>query len=157
QACKYNLIDSAVALNAAFFVNAAILILAGATLYQHRELWAHLDEIELQDAHQLLHDVLGTQIAPLAFAIALLCSGQGWTLPGTLAGQVVMEGFLRVRLRPWARRLLTRLMAIVPALLAVLLIGEQSMMSLLILSQVVLSLRLPFAVVPLLHLTSDRK
>jgi manganese transport protein len=152
QACKYNLIDSAIALNGAFLVNAAILIVAAATFYHRPDL---PDKIELKNAHELLGRLLGSY-APMAFAIALLCSGQSSTLTGTLAGQVVMEGFVHVRLRPWIRRLLTRLLAIIPALVAIVIVGEQSMMDLLILSQVVLSLQLPFAVIPLLQFTSDR-
>jgi len=165
QACKFNLIDSAVALNAAFFVNAAILIMAAAAFHDSEQVQAVLRElhpgegeikIQLQDAYLLLGRVLGSY-APMAFAIALLCSGQSSTLTGTLAGQVVMEGFVHLRIRPWIRRLLTRLVAIVPAGLAIVLVGESSMMDLLILSQVVLSLQLPFAIIPLLHFTSDRR
>jgi manganese transport protein len=156
QACRFNLLDSAIALNAAFLVNAAILILAAATFHQHPELWRGLDQIQLQDAQELLHRVLG-KVAPIAFAIALLASGQSSTITGTLAGQVVMEGFVHLRIRPWVRRLLTRLLAIGPALAAIALVGEKSMMDLLVLSQVVLSLQLPFAVVPLVQLTSDRR
>lgn len=165
QACKYNLIDSALALNVAFLINAAILIMAATAFHDNEQVRAILRElhpgeeelkIQLQDAYLLLGRVLGTY-APIAFAIGLLCSGQSSTLTGTLAGQVAMEGFVHVRIRPWIRRLLTRLIAIAPALAAIVLVGESSMMDLLILSQVVLSLQLPFAVVPLLQFTSDRK
>jgi manganese transport protein len=165
EACKYNLIDSAFALNAAFFVNAAILVMAAAAFHDNEQVRAALRElhpgdaeikIQLQDAYLLLGRVLGTY-APMAFAIALLCSGQSSTLTGTLAGQVVMEGFVHIRIRPWIRRLLTRLVAIVPAGLAIVLVGESSMMDMLILSQVVLSMQLPFAVIPLLQFTSDRR
>src|SRR5262249_23113314 len=109
-ACRYNLIDSILALNLAFLGKASLLILAGTAFYQHPEVWQHLDQIELQDTPQLLHRVLGSQLAPLAFAIALLASGQSSTVTGTLAGQVVMEGFVEFRLRPWVRRLLTRVL-----------------------------------------------
>jgi manganese transport protein len=154
QACRYNLIDSFIALNGAFLVNAAILIMAAATFYQRPDL---PEDITLPHAQQLLYRVLGVTIAPIAFAIALIASGQSSTLTGTLAGQVVMEGFVHLRIRPWVRRLFTRLLAIVPALIAILLAGQGYLMDLLIQSQVVLSLQLPFAVVPLLQLTSDRK
>ncbi len=156
QACRYNLVDSVVALNLAFFVNAAILVMAGATFYQHPDLWSQTGDIQLQDAHWLLHRVLGTQWAPILFAVALLAAGQSSTLTGTLAGQVVMEGFLNFRMRPWMRRLVTRLAAIVPALLTILYFGANQMTNLLVASQVVLSLQLPFAVVPLLQFTNER-
>ncbi len=156
RACHFNLIDSVLALNLAFLVNASILVLAAATFYQNPQVWQHLDQIELQDAPQLLYRVLGTQVAPVAFAVALLASGQSSTVTGTLAGQVVMEGFLHLRLLPWVRRLLTRLLAIVPALLTILLYGRETMLDLMVLSQVVLSLQLPFAVVPLLQFTGRR-
>jgi manganese transport protein len=156
QACRYNLIDSAVALNGAFFVNAAILIVAASTFYHNPAIPPDTD-IELKNADQMLHNVLGTQIAPIAFAIALIASGQSSTLTGTLAGQVVMEGFVHFRIRPWVRRLVTRLLAIVPALVVIYWVGEGSMMKLLIFSQVVLSFQLPFAVVPLLQFTNDKK
>lgn len=150
QACRYNLFDSALALNLAFLVNAAILVLAAATFH------GKVDEpIQLERAPELLQLFLGTQLARILFSLALLCSGQSSTLTGTLAGQIVMEGFLELRLRPWVRRLLTRLVAIVPAVVALLYVGPASMTSLLVLSQVILSLQLPFAVVPLLHFTSD--
>jgi manganese transport protein len=156
QACRYNLIDSVVALNLAFFVNAAILITAAATFFRNPEMWAAHGEIQLQDAHELLHRVLGTKIAPIAFAVVLLAAGQSSTMTGTLAGQVVMEGFVNLRMRPWTRRLVTRLLAIVPAVITVWFFGAAQMTNLLVLSQVILSLQLPFAVVPLLHFTSER-
>jgi manganese transport protein len=155
RACRYNLIDSIVALNGAFLVNAAILVLAAATFHQRPELAEK--RIELQDAQSLLHNLLGTKVAPLAFAIALLASGQSSTLTGTLAGQIVMEGFVHFRVQPWVRRLLTRLLAILPAFCTIVLVGEGRLMDLLVLSQVVLSLQLPFAVVPLLQFTGDRR
>jgi manganese transport protein len=156
QACRYNLIDSAVALNLAFLVNAAILITAAAAFYKHPELWSAHGEIQLQDAHELLHRVLGTRLAPIAFAVGLLAAGQSSTMTGTLAGQVVMEGFVNLRMRPWTRRLVTRLLAIVPAVITVVVLGADQMTNLLVLSQVVLSLQLPFAIVPLLHFTGER-
>ena len=151
EANKFNLIDSAVALNGAFLVNAAILILAAATFHRHGRVVA-----ELQEAHSLLSPLLGMQFAGVAFAVALLCAGQSSTLTGTLAGQVVMEGFLRFRMRPWVRRLLTRSVAIVPAVITIAMFGEHGTYKLLILSQVILSLQLPFAVIPLVHFTGDR-
>ncbi|MDZ7289175.1 MAG: Nramp family divalent metal transporter [candidate division KSB1 bacterium] len=151
QACKYNLVDSAVALNAAFFVNAAILIVASATFFRNG-----IIVTEIQQAHALLNNILGTTIAPIAFAIALLCAGQSSTLTGTLAGQIVMEGFLDIKLRPWVRRLITRAIAIVPAVIVIAVMGDQGTYKLLILSQVILSLQLPFAIVPLIKFTGDR-
>ncbi len=151
SACKFNLVDSVVALNGALLVNAAILILAGATFYKQG-----LVVTEIQQAHQMLAPLLGTTLASAAFAIALLCSGQSSTITGTMAGQIVMEGFLNFRVRPWLRRLITRLVAIVPAVLTIHFAGEQATYQLLILSQVVLSLQLPFAVIPLVQFTGDR-
>ncbi len=150
RACRYNLIDTIVALNAAFFVNAAILILAAAAFWK-RDIVVN----ELQQAHSLLTDLLGTNIAPAAFAIALLCAGQSSTLTGTIAGQITMEGFLRFKMRPWLRRLITRLVAIVPAMAVIWVMGDNGSYRLLILSQVILSLQLPFAVVPLIRFTSS--
>jgi manganese transport protein len=161
-ACKYNFLDSLLALNGAFFVNAAILVLSVSTFFLHGK------AVEtLQEAHKLLGLVWGTAFASVLFAIALLASGQSSTLTGTLAGQVVMEGFLHLRIRPWARRLLTRSLAIVPALVVIALTGNESvleassadkrLLELLVLSQVVLSFQLPFAVVPLVQFTSDRR
>lgn len=152
EACRFNLIDSIAALNGAFLVNAAILILAAATF--HRQ---GIVVTEIQQAHALLDGVLGAKIAPVAFAVALLASGQSSTVTGTLSGQVVMEGFLNLRMRPWLRRLITRGLALVPAVVGIMLAGEDSVFRLLILSQVVLSLQLPFAIIPLIHFTSDRK
>ena len=152
EAIKFGTIDSTVALTIALFINAAILILSAATFHT-----GYQDVAEIQDAYKLLSPVLGFAPASVLFAIALLASGQNSTLTGTLAGQIVMEGFLQIRLRPWLRRLLTRLVAIVPALATILIFGEGSATSLLVLSQVVLSLQLPFAVIPLVMFTSDRR
>ncbi|HVZ37903.1 MAG TPA: Nramp family divalent metal transporter [Candidatus Kapabacteria bacterium] len=152
EACRFNLIDSGVALNAALFVNAAILITAAATFFSRG-----IVVTEIQQAHALLERVLGPGLAPVAFAIALLAAGQSSTLTGTLAGQVVMEGFLNIRLRPWLRRLVTRSVAIMPAVVAIILTGDKGAYSLLILSQVVLSLQLPFAIIPLIQFTSDAR
>lgn len=152
RACKYNLIDSVVALNAAFLVNAAILILAAAAFWKRG-----IVVNELQQAHTLLNDLLGTRVAPAAFAIALLCAGQSSTLTGTLAGQITMEGFLRFQMRPWLRRLITRSIAIVPAMIVISIMGDTGSYRLLILSQVILSLQLPFAVVPLIRFTSSNE
>ncbi|MBZ5638769.1 MAG: Nramp family divalent metal transporter [Acidobacteriia bacterium] len=150
---RFNVIDSVVALNGAFVVNAALLVMAAATF--HRA--GFHDVAEIQDAHRLLEPILGAAIAPVAFAVALIASGQSSTITGTLAGQIVMEGFLQLRLRPFVRRLLTRSLAIVPALVVILALGERSTGDLLLLSQVVLSLQLSFAVIPLIHLVSDRR
>ena len=150
-ACRYNLVDSVIALNGALLVNAAILVLAAAIFYKRG-----IVVTEIQQAHVLLVPLLGTGLAGVIFAVALLCSGQSSTLTGTLAGQVVMEGFLNFRMRPWLRRLITRALAILPAALTIYLAGEQSTFQLLILSQVILSIQLPFAVIPLIHFTSDR-
>ncbi|MHB1034603.1 MAG: Nramp family divalent metal transporter [Pirellulales bacterium] len=150
QACKYNLIDSIVALNLAFFVNAAIMIVAAATFFANK-----IPVTQLQQAHALLYDVLGSQIAPIAFALALICAGQSSTVTGTLAGQITMEGFLNFRMRPWLRRLLTRALAIVPAMAVIAAAGDGGTYRLLILSQVVLSMQLPFAVVPLVKFTAS--
>ena len=150
MACRYNFIDSFVALNAAFFVNAAILILAGAAFSSHGVVVAGIEE-----AHRLLPHFLGEEFAATLFAIALLCSGQSSTLTGTLAGQIVMEGFLSFRMQPWLRRLLTRSIAIIPAAITILFFGESRLQDLLVLSQVILSLQLPFAIIPLLRYTND--
>ena len=151
QACKYNLIDSAVALNAAFFVNAAILILAAAVFHRHG-----IVVTEIQQANHLLEQLLGTNVAPIAFGLALLAAGQSSTLTGTLAGQIVMEGFVRIRLRPYLRRLITRSIALLPAVVVIIISGDEGTYKLLILSQIILSLQLPFAIVPLVHFTSDK-
>ena len=153
EAIKFATIDSTVALSLALFINAAILILSAATFHFSN----HQDVAEIQDAYKLLSPVLGFAPASILFAIALLASGQNSTLTGTLAGQIVMEGFLQIRLRPWLRRLLTRMVAIVPALLTILFLGEGSTTNLLVLSQVILSLQLSFAVIPLVMFTSDRR
>jgi manganese transport protein len=150
-ACRFNLVDSAIALNAAMFINIAILVLAGSVFFKRG-----IVVTEIQQAHLLLAPLLGTALAGILFAVALLCSGQSSTLTGTLAGQVVMEGFLNFRMRPWLRRMLTRSVAITPAALTVYFAGEHGSYQLLILSQVILSLQLPFAVIPLIHFTNSR-
>lgn len=153
RAIKFNIIDSAIALNLAFFVNAAILILAASVFYKN----GYFEVAEIQDAHKLLAPLLGTQWAPLLFAVALIAAGQSSTVTGTLAGQVVMEGYLNLRIAPWIRRLLTRLIAIVPALLTINLMGESATGKLLVLSQVILSMQLGFAIIPLIHFVSDKE
>jgi manganese transport protein len=151
QALKYNFIDSAIALNLAFFVNAAILILAAAAFYNNG-----LYEVsEIQDAHKLLAPMLGSEWAPILFAVALIAAGQSSTITGTLAGQIIMEGYLNLRIQPWVRRIITRLIAIVPAVVAIVVFGESVTGKLLILSQVILSLQLGFAIIPLIHFVSD--
>ena len=152
RACRFNLIDSVVALNAAMFVNAAILIVSAAVFFKRGAVVT-----EIQQAHLLLSPLLGTGLASALFALALICSGQSSTLTGTLAGQIVMEGFLDIRMRPWLRRIVTRLMAIAPAALTIYFSGSKGTLQLLILSQVVLSMQLPFAIVPLIHFTGDRR
>lgn len=152
DALKYNFIDSTIALNLAFFVNAAILILAATAFHKN----GLLEVAEIQDAHRLLHNIFGS-LAPTLFAIALICAGQSSTITGTLAGQIVMEGYLNLRIRPWLRRLITRLIAVTPAFITILYFGEDKLGDLLILSQVVLSLQLGFAIIPLIHFTSDVK
>jgi manganese transport protein len=151
QALKYNFIDSTIALNLAFFVNAAILILAAATFYKN----GMYEVAEIQDAHQLLAPILGSKWAPILFAVALIAAGQSSTITGTLAGQIVMEGYLNLRIQPWVRRIITRLIAIVPAVLVISIFGESVTGKLLILSQVILSLQLGFAIIPLIHFVSD--
>ncbi len=152
DACKFNLVDSVIALNGALLVNASILILAAATFFKNGVVVT-----EIQQAHHLLTPLLGTSLASAAFAIALLCSGQSSTITGTMAGQIVMEGFLNIRMRPWLRRLITRGVAVVPAVLTIVWMGEKATYQLLIFSQVILSLQLPFAVIPLIRFTSDRE
>ncbi len=152
DALKYNFIDSTIALNLAFFVNASILILAATAFYKN----GLFQVAEIQDAHRLLSDIFGN-LAPTLFAIALICAGQSSTITGTLAGQIVMEGYLNLRIRPWLRRLITRLIAVTPAFITILYFGEEKLGALLILSQVVLSLQLGFAIIPLIHFTSDKK
>ncbi|RTY95998.1 Nramp family divalent metal transporter [Flavobacterium sp. GT3R68] len=152
QALKYNFIDSTIALNLAFFVNAAILILAAATFYKN----GMFNVAEIQDAHQFLQPILGTKWAPILFAVALIAAGQSSTITGTLAGQIVMEGYLNLRIQPWVRRIITRLLAIVPAVIVISIFGESVTGKLLILSQVILSLQLGFAIIPLIHFVSDK-
>lgn len=153
KAIRFNTIDSAIALNLALFVNAAILILSASTFHKN----GMYDVAEIQDAHKLLEPMLGSSLAPILFAVALIAAGQSSTITGTLAGQVVMEGYLNFRLRPWVRRLLTRLIAIVPAFLTILIMGDSATGKLLILSQVILSLQLGFAIIPLIHFVSNKK
>ncbi|WP_241237961.1 Nramp family divalent metal transporter [Pseudoflavitalea rhizosphaerae] len=152
QALKWSFVDSAVALNVAFLVNAAILVLAAAVFFKNG-----LGVAEIGEAHQLLEGMLGSKLAPVLFAVALIAAGQSSTITGTLAGQIVMEGYLRLRINPWMRRLLTRLLAIIPAIIVIGLFGDKEVDSLLIFSQVVLSMQLGFAVIPLIHFVSDKK
>jgi manganese transport protein len=149
-AIRWNVVDCVVALNGAMFINGAILVLAAATFFR-----AHQDVTEIQQAYLLLAPLLGTVVAAKLFGIALFCSGQSSTLTGTMAGQIVMEGFLNIRVRPWLRRLVTRTLAILPAIVVIWLMGNEGTFRLLILSQVVLNLQLPFAIIPLLHFTND--
>ena len=152
EALKFNFIDTAVALNLAFLVNAAILILAAAAFFKNG-----IHEVaEIQDAHMLLGNIFGN-VAPALFAIALIAAGQSSTVTGTLAGQIIMEGHLNLRIQPWMRRLITRILAILPAFFTILYFGDDALGGLLILSQVVLSLQLGFAVIPLIHITSDKR
>ncbi|TAF54524.1 MAG: iron/manganese transporter [Sphingobacteriia bacterium] len=153
QALKFNFIDSTVALNAAFLVNTAILVLAATVFYQN----GLTDVAKIEDAHRLLAPMLGNQLAPTLFAIALIAAGQSSTLTGTLAGQIVMEGYLHLRINPLLRRLLTRLIAIVPAVVVILVKGDEAVDDLLVFSQVILSLQLGFAVIPLIYFVSDKK
>ena len=152
QALKYNFIDSTIALNLAFFVNAAILILAAATFYKN----GMFEVAEIQDAHRFLEPLLGNKFAPILFAVALIAAGQSSTITGTLAGQIVMEGYLNLRIQPWVRRIITRLIAIIPAVIVILVYGESVTGKMLILSQVILSLQLGFAIIPLIHFVSDK-
>jgi manganese transport protein len=152
EAIRFATIDSSVALMSALFINAAILVVSAAVFHGTEYEFV----ADIGDAHKLLSPLLGTTAAGVLFAVALLCSGQNATLTGTLAGQIVMEGFVNIRLRPWLRRLITRLVAIVPAVIVTSLYGERGTGALLVLSQVVLSLQLPFAVFPLVRFTSDR-
>jgi manganese transport protein len=153
QALKLNLWDSTIALNLAFFVNAAILILAGAVFFKS----GRTEVASITEAHQLLSPLLGTRMASILFAVALIAAGQSSTITGTLAGQIVMEGHLRLRINPILRRLITRLLAIVPAVIVISLSGESKVDQLLVFSQVILSLQLGFAVIPLIHFVSDKK
>jgi manganese transport protein len=152
-AIRFNIFDSTIALNFAFFVNAAILILAASTFHTI----GMYGVAEIKDAHHLLAPLLGSKWAPILFAVALIAAGQSSTITGTLAGQIVMEGYLNLRIQPWLRRIITRVLAIAPALLTILLLGESATGKLLILSQVILSLQLGFAVIPLIHFVSNKK
>ena len=152
EAVRFATIDSTVALSLALFVNAAILILAAAAFHETGQ----TEVAEIQDAYRLLSPTLGAAAASTLFALALLASGQNSTITATLAGQIVMEGFLRLRLAPWLRRIVTRMVAIVPVVIVAWLYGEGGTAQMLILSQVVLSMQLPFAVVPLVRFTTDR-
>ena len=152
EAIRFATLDSTLALGFSLFINAAILVLGAAAFHQH----GLTNVADISQAYQLLTPVLGASLASVLFAAALLCSGQNSTLTGTLAGQIVMEGFLHWHVKPWLRRLITRSMAIIPAAIVIGVMGESRAMSLLILSQVILSFQLPFAVVPLIQFTSDR-
>ncbi|GAB3934469.1 Nramp family divalent metal transporter [Mucilaginibacter myungsuensis] len=149
---KFNFFDTVIALNLAFFVNAAILILAASAFFRN----GFYEVAEIQDAYKLLENIFGS-VAPTLFAVALIASGQSSTITGTLAGQIIMEGHINLRIEPWLRRLLTRALAIIPAVFTILYYGEEGLGDLIILSQVVLSLQLGFAVIPLIHFTSDKK
>lgn len=152
-AIKFNFIDSAIALNLAFLVNASILVLAASAFYKN----GMFDVTELKDAHRFLSPMLGTEWASILFAVALIAAGQSSTITGTLAGQIVMEGYLNLRIQPWLRRLITRLIAIIPALITITVWGEESTTKMLVLSQVILSLQLGFAIIPLIHFVSDKE
>lgn len=152
EACKFNFFDTLIALNGALFINGAILVLSAAVFFSKA-----IEVTEIQQAHQLLSPLLGTTFAGILFAVALLSSGQSSTVTGTLAGQIVMEGFIHIRVRPVIRRIITRMIAIVPAILVISIMGEGSSLDLLITSQVVLSLQLSFAVIPLIHFTSSKR
>jgi manganese transport protein len=153
SAIKYNFIDSAIALNAAFFVNAAILILAASTFFK-----AGMYEVaDIEDAYKFLTPLLGNEWGSMLFGVALIAAGQSSTITGTLAGQIVMEGYLNLRIAAWLRRLITRLIAIIPAYVVIIFYGESETGALLVLSQVVLSLQLGFAIIPLIHFTSDKE
>ena len=153
RALRLNTIDSTIALNLAFFVNAGILVLAGKVFFTT----GMTDVARIEDAHRLLSPLLGSALASKLFAIALIASGQSSTLTGTLAGQIVMEGYLRLRINPWVRRLITRFIAIVPAMVVISLYGNDEVDPLLVLSQVILSLQLGFAIIPLIHFVSDKQ
>ena len=153
QAIRWNSWDSGIALNLAFLVNVAILVLAATAFFKT----GRTDIGDISQAYQLLNPLLGSKLAPLLFAIALIAAGQSSTVTGTLAGQIVMEGYLHLRINPWMRRLLTRLLAIVPAALVLWLAGDQEVNQLIVLSQVILSLQLGFAIIPLVHFVSDKK
>ncbi len=152
KALRWNFFDSVVALNLALFVNAAILVLAGTVFYHS----GRTDVAGIEEAHQLLSPLVGNTLAPTLFAVALIAAGQSSTITGTLAGQIVMEGYLHIRINPWLRRIITRAVAVLPAYFTLLFIGTDRMTDLLILSQVVLSAQLAFAIVPLIYAVSDR-
>jgi manganese transport protein len=153
KAIKWNFVDSFVALNLALFVNAAILILAASAFHNN----GMTDISSIEDAHRLLEPLVGTKWASILFAVALIAAGQSSTVTGTLAGQIVMEGYLHIRINPWLRRILTRLIAILPAFITILIFGEEKMTDLLIFSQVVLSIQLSFAVIPLVYSVSNKR
>jgi manganese transport protein len=152
QALKWNFVDSTIALNAAFLVNSAILVLAATTFFKT----GNTEVAKIGEAHRLLEGLLGSSVAPVLFAVALIAAGQSSTITGTLAGQIVMEGYLRLRINPVMRRLLTRLLAIIPAILVIAIAGEDQVDALLVLSQVILSMQLGFAIIPLIHFVSDK-
>ncbi|AWU43751.1 divalent metal cation transporter [Blattabacterium sp. (Cryptocercus kyebangensis)] len=151
MAIKYATIDSTLSLSLAFFINASILIISAATFHKY----GHTEVADIMDAHKLLSPILGSSLSGVFFALALLASGQNSTLTGTLSGQIVMEGFLHIRLKPWVRRLITRLIAIVPAMIASIIYGEKGTAELLIISQIILSIQLSFAIIPLVNFTGD--
>ncbi|AFJ90741.1 Nramp family divalent metal transporter [Blattabacterium sp. (Blaberus giganteus)] len=153
MAIKYATIDSTLSLSLAFFINAAILIISAATFHKT----GHTEISDIMDAHKLLTPILGSSLAGVFFALALLASGQNSTLTGTLAGQIVMEGFINIKLKPWIRRLITRLIAIVPAMIASIVYGEKGTTELLIISQIILSVQLSFAIIPLVNFTGDNE
>lgn len=152
QAIKFNRVDTTIALNLAFFVNAAILVVAASVFFKT----GNSNVAEIKEAHRLLPEFLGN-LAPILFAVALIAAGQSSTITGTLAGQIIMEGYLSLRINPILRRLITRLVAIIPALIVIIIYGEENVDALLILSQVILSLQLGFAIIPLIHFVSDKK
>jgi len=152
QAIKFNRIDTTIALNMAFFVNAAILVVSATVFYNT----PNAGVAEIKEAHRLLPEFLGN-VAPVLFAVALIAAGQSSTITGTLAGQIIMEGYLSLRINPVLRRLITRLLAVIPALIVIIIYGEENVDALLILSQVILSLQLGFAIIPLIHFVSDKK
>jgi manganese transport protein len=152
EAIRYGTLDSTLALTFALFINGGLLVISAAAFH-----WSgHQDIAAIQDAYHLLSPLLGVSVASTLFALALLASGQNSTLTGTLAGQIVMEGFLNIRLRPWLRRLITRAIAIVPAVVVIGVFGEEKTTDLLIWSQVILSMQLSFAVIPLVQFTNER-
>jgi manganese transport protein len=153
KAIKYNFIDSAIALNLALFVNAAILILAGTVFFKN----GMSDVNSIESAHKLLAPLVGNKLAPILFAVALIAAGQSSTVTGTLAGQIVMEGYLHIRFNPWLRRIITRSVAVIPAMITIWIAGEDKMTDLLILSQVILSIQLAFAIIPLIYSVSNKE